>query len=825
MLVIRLGLLGGNPATDKHRMVPPFLIYYMKRIVLLIAFIVYIFHVSAGIYTDPKSKVNYTYNSYDLNNSEAKVSSSPDASGDIKLLPSFFIEDKEYQVVSISDNAFKNCSNITSVAIPEGIKTIGKGAFWDCTNMISIEIPSSITSIRTYAFYGCKNIRNLYISDLTAWCKIGFGDDFSNPFQFSYVDSSNRHLYLNGKELTDIEIPEDIDELYGYIFCRLNFNSVTIPSSLKLFRSNVFYQCNINTVSYLSTSPLTKPKIGNHIYDAAFFSNAFGSCRIENVHVTSLKWLCEINNYSDFANFAPLYGVKHLYIDGEEIVDVVIPDDVKQISCYAFYGFDGLKTLKISDSVTSIGEDAFRGCYNLTSVVLGNSVTEIRSSAFSSCSNLKDVSFNNGLSTIGNGAFSGCKKLSSISLPESLTTIGAQAFWNCESLIEVNMPESVTSIGVNAFEGTSIYKSQPEGAYYVGNWCCGYKGEQTEEGEFIVKDGTVGVVVLPNVGTISIPSSVKYIEKKSLTSYLIYKEKLTNLKKLFVDGENNLDAFVVSQHGQGSSTTWKAEKLETVILGNEVKSIRDEQFIDLENLKTVVMGYGLRYIGAKAFKGCKSLEKIRIPNGVQSIGNEAFYNCTGLTTVTIPNSAKSIGKFAFYNDLNLVSVNSHISIPEKLDESVFSCGGGYDSRTIYYIATLYVPRGRTTLYKNVDAWKLFASIEEKEVAYELTYVLDGDVYKNMEIQPGITITPEPDPVKDGMVFTGWRTVPAEMPDHDVVVYGWFEPYTTGITEIKHDDRANVKNSNVWYTINGCRLPSTPTQKGIYIFDGKKIIIR
>ena len=157
-----------------------------------------------------------------------------------------------------------------------------------------------------------------------------------------------------------------------------------------------------------------------------------------------------------------------------------------------------------------------------------------------------------------------------------------------------------------------------------------------------------------------------------------------------------------------------------------------------------------------------------------------------------------------------------------MDESVFSCNSsGYDKRTIYYVATLYVPRGRTTLYKNVDSWKLFSTIEEKEVAYELTYVLDGDIYKNMEIQPGITITPEPDPVKDGYVFTGWRTVPATMPDHDVVVYGTFEPYPNSIGNVQTGEV--IRQNNIWFTLDGRRLPNEPKTKGIYILNGKKVV--
>jgi hypothetical protein len=405
--------------------------------------------------------------------------------------------------------------------------------------------------------------------------------------------------------------------------------------------------------------------------------------------------------------------------------------------------------------------------------------------------------------------YQGCDKLQSIVLPESLTKIRYAAFAQCKSLSSINIPDAVTFIDIDAFYDTALYNNSPNGVIYIGKWAVGSKSDNTEEGgerEFIVKDGTVGVVKVPDVEVISIPSSVKYFSYKA--------ERLNSLKRIYVDGENNLDAFDFT----------KSSELTTTILGNEVKSIKENQFWAKKNLKTVIMGYGLRSIGGYAFESCTSLEKVRIPNGVETVGNNAFANCDGLTTVTIPNSVTDIGYRAFYNDLALVSENSHIAIPKKLNESVFSCGDGYDSHTIYYIATLYVPRGRTTLYKNVEGWKLFASIEEKDVAYELTYILDGDVYKSMEIQPGITITPEPDPVKDGYVFAGWRTVPATMPDHDVVVYGEFVPYTNGINEVCQESVHN-KIREGWFTLNGIRLPKEPQTTGIYVHNGKKVVIK
>lgn len=389
-----------------------------------------------------------------------------------------------------------------------------------------------------------------------------------------------------------------------------------------------------------------------------------------------------------------------------------------------------------------------------------------------------------------------------------METIGKEAFYGCENLYQLNIPESTafSYIGPNAFYGTPLLDNRPDGIYYLGKWVIATKYDETEIGvdrEFIVKDGTIGIMEVPDVEVISIPGSVKYFTKER---YL-----LNNVKRLSVDGANNLNALNI-----------QSNILTTVILGNEVMSIGYQKFYKKDNLKTLIMGYGLRNIGQEAFRGCKSLEKVRIPNGVETIEKYAFADCTSLTTVTIPNSVTSIGNNAFYDDLALVSVNSHISIPKKLDESTFSCGGDYDSHTIYYIATLYVPRGRTTLYKNVDGWKLFASIEEKDVAYELTYVLEGNVYKSMEIQPGITITPEPDPVKDGYVFTGWHTVPATMPDHDVIVYGEFEPYTNGIDEVRQEDNSRPYTEG-WYSLNGLRLPNEPQTAGIYIHNGKKVI--
>ena len=57
--------------------------------------------------------------------------------------------------------------------------------------------------------------------------------------------------------------------------------------------------------------------------------------------------------------------------------------------------------------------------------------------------------------------------------------------------------------------------------------------------------------------------------------------------------------------------------------------------------------------------------------------------------------------------------------------------------------------------------------------YVLTYKVDGEEYKKVEVDFGTTLTPEPNPVKEGYTFSGWQGLPETMPAHDVEVTGTF----------------------------------------------------
>ena len=288
-----------------------------------------------------------------------------DYTGDIVIPKQVTYNDLEYSVTSIGYAAFLNCFDLTSVEIPNSVTSIGRGAFYQCSGISSIEIPNSVTSIGELAFAGCVN-------------------------------------------LASINIPNFITEIGHSTFglCK-NLESIIIPDSV----------INIADSAFIACSSLTSVTIPNSVTSIGYY--AFSMCdNLKNVYITDIEAYCNIKFYDFLYSFYtypnPVYYAENLYLNGELIEDLVIPEGIEKISNYLFYNLDHIKSVTIPNSVTSIGSSAFEYCTGLTSVTIGDSVTSIGNSAFSDCDGLTSVTIGDSVTSIGNSAFKGCDNIKKI---------------------------------------------------------------------------------------------------------------------------------------------------------------------------------------------------------------------------------------------------------------------------------------------------------------------------------------------------------------------------------------------------------------------------
>ena len=386
---------------------------------------------------------------YDLNSEtkEATVIAKDDKSYKVVIIPSSVtFGSQTYSVTSIESMAFMNCSDLTSVTIPNSVTSIGQLAFWNCKSLTSITIPNSVTNLGESAFWQCKSLESVTlpnsltsIEDGTFWgC-----DGLTSITIPESVTSIGAMAFCSCYNLTSITIPESVTSIGGRAFTGCGLTSITIPNSVTSVEEAPFAGCNnLTSISV---------EVGNPVYDSRENCNAI----IE----TSSNTLISGCRNTVIPNSVTSIGKRAF--NNCDLTSITIPESVTSIDEEAFYDCSGLTSITIPKSVTSIGVNAFKGCYGLRfiSVEAGNSVYDSRENSnaiIETSSNTlicgcQNTVIPNSVTSIGKEAFSKCYNLTSITIPESVTSIGKEAFQGCSGLTSITIPESVTNIGELAF--------------------------------------------------------------------------------------------------------------------------------------------------------------------------------------------------------------------------------------------------------------------------------------------------------------------------------------------------------------------------------------
>lgn len=304
---------------------------------------------------------------------------------------------------------------ITSASIDEKCKVICDDAFDNCSSLTSVIIPDSVTHIGESPFPPFTKFKNVYITDIEAWCNISFGgiNDYApytaNPFYYA------KNLYLNNELVSELIIPNTVTEIKDCAFSGCDsLTSVTIPDSVTSIGDYAFNDCSSLTSVAIPSS------------------------------VTSIN--------------------KSTFCDCKNLTSIVLPDSITSIGEYAFMRCSNLPNIAIPDNVTSIGESAFFACTKLTDVEISSNVNSIGESAFSSCNSLSTItvdannpvykSIDNVLYTIDGRTlmqYAPAKPDTSFTIPNSVTSISHRAFDECANLTSIAIPNGVTSIGSHAF--------------------------------------------------------------------------------------------------------------------------------------------------------------------------------------------------------------------------------------------------------------------------------------------------------------------------------------------------------------------------------------
>ena len=365
------------------------------------------------------------------------------------------------------------------------------------------------------------------------------------PSSVTYDEKTYKvsRVYLWGcSELTSISLPSTLEEIAegGFADCS-QLTQITLPDSLKKIGRFAFQGCdNIKEI----TIPKSVREIGQ---------DAFRLSGIEKLVIKDMAAWCGVKKSGGFIN-----SNTKVFLNEEEIKDLVVPDGVTIIEPNTFNGFKSIETVYIPESVDSIGDNAFLGCSNITKVtahdiaswcgirfgntmIIQNGTVYFLSNPVCMSRNLyigneqvTELIIPEGVEEIGYSAFERCLGITKVSLPSTLRKVGADAFFDCTDIMMVN----ITSLQ----DYCSIYFGNP-GANpfqdYMMNraftWML-INGQYLRDMEVLhIPNGTTEVkpnsfAKVDNTGSIIIPASVNKIG-----AYAFY-TSVRSLYTVYIDG-------------------------------------------------------------------------------------------------------------------------------------------------------------------------------------------------------------------------------------------------------------------------------------------------
>lgn len=618
-----------------------------------------------------------------------------------------------YTVTRIAPDAFRDCTQLKTVTLPDSLDGLYDNAFSGCTALSAITIPKSVWFIKKYAFYGCTSLKTVSLPlSLTELGEAAFGGCSS---------------------LTSINIPSSVTSLPAKLFNQCtSLKTVTLPSTLLKIESLTFGECTALS-SVIIPESVTRVEGG-----------AFAGC----TSLTKVTWNA-ISSEDTNGNWATYNNSYTPFQECPALKTIVFGGKVQRLPNYICHSLSGLSEVTIPASVTHIGVGVFAYCSGLKKVTYNavNASYKMGSTyynlPFYLCDNLTSVTFGSDVQAIPAYLLMRCKRIKSITVPAKVTTVGGCAFAECDSLSKVVW---------NAKACAGTYSDSGGGPFTFNAYLVNNSKNITT---FIFGEGVEEIPAylcysMPNITTCSLPSTLKSIGNYAFSGCGF--KSITLPGKLVTIGEGAFSGNGLTTLNIPPSVTtigseaFSRNNLTTLHIPASLINIGNRAFYNspLENItvdsdnpvydsrdggnvlvrtesNTVVKGNVAGYIpnsiatiGDYAYDRL-TCETIDIPASVKQINSYSFATAT-VKSITIPASVSTIWGYAFdqptYTMTNVETIKSYIRDPSAIKCLATAFNGIVNKKwPNAAVCRLLVPAGTEQLYGATEPWNKFAQID------------------------------------------------------------------------------------------------------------------
>ena len=583
-------------------------------------------------------------------------------------------------VLSVDTSAFKGCTNLKTIRIPDTIRYVAMGTDGGSTTGSAFEGCTMLEQVVVYCVDGAAHDEH----------DVVYESDASGAL-FRYTETNKEIVYLPMTATGTYYIPEGVTSIPFGAFRNAKLTKISIPASVTNIASAAFADCYYLTdlefraaedgqsekaltidmafEGCMSLEELTLPaRLVNLNFDI------FSDCDLTKIKITG--------NAVDNATSAAYYDIDGVLCQGDAIV-------------YVPKGRAGAYT--IPSVIKTIGQEAFARCVSLTKVVIPGHVTLIEKNAFLNCTGITSVVFQGDTDspdlTIQASAFYYCRELTSVTLPENLTYLAKNAFGKTTKLTEV-----ILNVGENATLETGAFADNNE-TYYVVEL---YLGANVKDVDIASVFGSQKLSrVYVDAGNTNYSDVDGVLFNKEATKIVYF--------PLARGGHYDVPEGVT----EISANIFRNKKITSVSIPTSVKVIDAYAFCNsaISSVEFKKGGTEALVIGISAFENTK-LTELEIPARVTAIGDYAFARLTKLNKLTFETvegeqKGLTIGEYAFamYDAKGQGRFPDDYSITSSIDTSLITSVvlparlDKIEAYAFYYsaIENLVIPEGVETI--------------------------------------------------------------------------------------------------------------------------------